>query len=87
MDRPARQKRARFGDFELDLDAGQLRRHGVPVPIPEQPLRILELLVERAGEQVSREQLRARLWPADTFVDFEHGLNAAVKRLRDVLCD
>src|SRR5687768_6619064 len=79
--------RARFAEFELDLDAGELRRRGVPVPIPDQPLRVLEVLVEHAGVIVSREQLRDRLWAADTFVDFEHGLNAAVKRLRDVLGD
>jgi Tol biopolymer transport system component/DNA-binding winged helix-turn-helix (wHTH) protein len=79
--------RVRFAEFELDLDVGELRRRGVPVSIPDQPLRVLELLVEHAGSVVSREQLRARLWPADTFVDFEHGLNAAVKRLRDALGD
>jgi Tol biopolymer transport system component/DNA-binding winged helix-turn-helix (wHTH) protein len=82
-----RQGRARFGEFELDLGSGELRRRGVPVSIPDQPLRVLEVLVEHAGIAVSREQLRARLWPADTFVDFEHGLNAAVKRLRDALGD
>ena len=87
MDASAPEARARFAEFELDLRAGELRRRGIAVAIPEQPLRVLELLVERAGVVVSREQLRARLWPADTFVDFEHGLNAAVKRLRDVLGD
>jgi Tol biopolymer transport system component/DNA-binding winged helix-turn-helix (wHTH) protein len=87
MEARAREARARFAEFELDLGAGELRRRGVLVAIPEQPLRVLELLVERAGVVVSRDQLRARLWPADTFVDFEHGLNAAVKRLRDVLGD
>jgi DNA-binding winged helix-turn-helix (wHTH) protein len=70
-----------------DLQTGELRRRGILVAVPEQPLRVLELLVRHAGEVVSRDQLRARLWPADTFVDFEHGLNAAVKRLRDVLGD
>jgi DNA-binding winged helix-turn-helix (wHTH) protein len=87
MDAAAHGARARFAEFELDLGAGELRRGGVHVAIPEQPLRVLELLVEHAGVVVSREQFRARLWPADTFVDFEHGLNAAVKRLRDVLGD
>jgi Tol biopolymer transport system component/DNA-binding winged helix-turn-helix (wHTH) protein len=82
-----RQRCARFAEFELDLDAGELRRRGIAVAIPDQPLRVLELLVEHAGVLVSREQLRDRLWPADTFVDFEHGLNAAVKRLRDTLGD
>jgi eukaryotic-like serine/threonine-protein kinase len=83
--RPARH--VRFADFELALGAGELRRNGVPVPIPEQPLRLLEVLLEHPGELVSRDQLQQRLWPANTFVDFEHGLNAAVKRLRDALGD
>ena len=82
-----REARARFAEFELDLQTGELRRRGIPVAVPEQPLRVLDLLVQHAGEVVSRDQLRARLWPADTFVDFEHGLNAAVKRLRDILGD
>jgi DNA-binding winged helix-turn-helix (wHTH) protein len=77
----------RFGEFELDLRSGELFRTRLRVPLPEQPLRLLELLVEQAGAVVSREDLRARLWPADTFVDFEHGLNAAVKRLRGALRD
>ena len=82
-----REARSRFAEFELDLRTGELRRRGILVAVPEQPLRILELSVQHAGEVVSRDQLRARLWPADTFVDFEHGLNAAVKRLGDVLGD
>lgn len=77
----------RFGDFELDVRAGELRRDGARVLLAEQPLRLLEVLLEHPGVVVSREQLRQRLWPADTFVDFEHGLNAAVKRLRDALGD
>ena len=87
MDHGARVAKARFGEFELDLNAGELRRHGVPVAIAEQPLRVLEVLVARRGALVSREELQSRLWPAGTFVDFEHGLNAVVKRLRDVLGD
>ena len=79
--------RARFGDFELNIDAGDLRKGGARVPLPEQPLRLLEVLVEHPGQVVSRDQLREQLWAADTFVDFEHGLNAAVKRLRDALGD
>src|SRR5215467_6280012 len=77
----------RFGIFGLDLRAGQLRRNGVKVRLQEQPLQVLAILLERPGEVVTREDLRARLWPADTFVDFDHGLNAAVKRLRDALGD
>src|SRR4029453_12414748 len=71
----------------LNIDAGDLRKGGARVPLPEQPLRLLEVLVEHPGQVVSRDQLRERLWAADTFVDFEHGLNAAVKRLRDALGD
>ena len=74
-----------FSIFELDLKAGELRRNGTKVKIQEQPFQILAALLERPGEVVTREELRNRLWPADTFVDFDHGLNAAIKRLRDAL--
>ncbi|MCU1241841.1 MAG: hypothetical protein JWO71_2567 [Candidatus Acidoferrum typicum] len=77
----------RFGPFEVDLRAGELRRNGSKVRLQEQPFQILTMLLERPGETVRREELRNRLWPADTFVDFDHGLNAAVKRLRDALGD
>lgn len=77
----------RFGIFEADLHAGQIRRNGLRVRLQEQPFQVLAMLLERAGEVVTREDLRARLWPADTLVDFDHGLNAAVKRLRDALGD
>jgi Tol biopolymer transport system component/DNA-binding winged helix-turn-helix (wHTH) protein len=77
----------RFGPFELDVRSGELRRDGQPIALQEQPLRVLTVLVERPGELVTRDELRQRLWPADTYVDFEHGLNAAVKRLRDALGD
>jgi Tol biopolymer transport system component/DNA-binding winged helix-turn-helix (wHTH) protein len=77
----------RFGPFELDLRSGELRKNGSRVGLQDQPLQILSVLLERPGELVTREELRQRLWPADTFVDFEHGLNAAVKRLRDALGD
>jgi serine/threonine-protein kinase len=80
-------RRVRFGPFEADFDAGELRKHGRRVRLQDQPLKILAVLCERAGRPVTREELRDRLWPADTFVDFEHGLNTAVKRLRDVLGD
>lgn len=75
----------RFGVYELDPRAGELRRGGVKIKIQEQPYQVLALLLERPGEIVSREELKRRLWPADTFVDFDHSLNAAIKRLRDVL--
>src|SRR5262245_30168373 len=77
----------RFGPFELDPRAGELRNGGARVVIAEQPLQLLVALLARPGELVAREELRQRLWPGDTFVDFEHGLNAAVKRLRDYLGD
>lgn len=76
-----------FGSFEADLRSGELRRNGSKVRLQEQPFQILTMLLENPGEIVTREELRKRLWPADTFVDFDHGLNAAVKRLRDALGD
>ena len=77
----------RFGPFEADLRSGELRKAGLRVPLQEQPFRLLALLVARAGEVVTREELRHELWPADTFVDFDHSLTAAVKRVRDALGD
>jgi DNA-binding winged helix-turn-helix (wHTH) protein/Tol biopolymer transport system component len=76
-----------FGIFDVDLRAGELRRNGVRVKLQEQPFHILAQLLERPGDVVTREELRQRLWPADTFVDFDHSLNAAVRRLRDALGD
>jgi Tol biopolymer transport system component/DNA-binding winged helix-turn-helix (wHTH) protein len=76
-----------FGIFEADLRAGELRRNGSKIRLQDQPFQVLALLLARPGELVTREELRAKLWPADTFVDFDHGLNAAVKRLRDALGD
>ena len=77
----------RFGVFEVDLRAGELRRSGVKIKLQEQPFQILALLLERPGDVVTREEIQKKLWPADTFVDFEHSLNAAVKRLREALGD
>jgi eukaryotic-like serine/threonine-protein kinase len=79
--------RARFGPCEVSLPAREIRKHGVRVRLPGQPFDILAILLEHAGEIVTREELRRRLWPADTFVDFEHGLNNAVKKLRAALGD
>src|SRR5262249_11799241 len=76
-----------FSIFELDLQAGELRRNGSKIRLQEQPFQILLSLLERPGEVISREELRTKLWPADTFVDFDHSLNAAVRRLRDALGD
>src|ERR1700756_4001444 len=75
----------RFSTFEVNLNTGELRQRGQKVKLQEQPLQVLAALLERPGEMVSREELRGKLWPKDTFVDFDHGLNAAIKRLRDAL--
>jgi Tol biopolymer transport system component/DNA-binding winged helix-turn-helix (wHTH) protein len=83
---PARRS-LRFGPYELDVRSRELRRAGTRVNLPDQPLAFLTTLLERPGEIVTRDELRQRLWPGGTFVDFEHGLNAAVKRLRDALGD
>jgi DNA-binding winged helix-turn-helix (wHTH) protein len=77
----------RFSVFELDLKAGELRRNGSKIRLQEQPFQILVSLLEHPGEVVTREELRSKLWPADTFVDFDHSLNAAIRRLRDALGD
>lgn len=77
----------RLGPFELDLRSAELHQNGLIVRLPEQPFQILLLLVEHPGEVVTREQLRDRLWQSDTFVDFDHGLNTAMKRLRHALGD
>jgi TolB-like protein/DNA-binding winged helix-turn-helix (wHTH) protein len=80
-------QRAKFGTFTLDVTSGELRKHGTKLRLGEQPFQILSLLLERRGELVSREELLKRLWPSDTFVDFDHGLNSAIRRLRDALGD
>src|ERR1041385_2768316 len=77
----------RFGVFELDPKAGELRKKGMKVRLQGQPIDILVLLLQRPGEIVTREELQKDLWPADTFVDFEQGLNNAMKRLRAALDD
>lgn len=77
----------RFGVFELDLTAGELRKNGVKLRLQGQPFQVLALLLERSGEVVSREELQQKLWPADTFVDFDHSLNTAINKVREVLGD
>lgn len=79
--------RLRFGVFEVDLRAGELRKGGSRIKLQEQPFQVLAMLLERPGETVTREELRQRLWPAETFVDFDHGVNKAVNRIRDALGD
>ena len=75
----------RFEDFKLDMRTGELRRNGTRIRLQEQPFQILALLLERAGEVVTREELQRKLWAADTFVDFDNGLNIAIKKLRAAL--
>src|SRR5437867_6505272 len=77
----------RFGAFELDRRAGELRKDGLKVKLAEKPLRLLELLLDRPGEVVTREELRQQLWPADTFVDFDNSINNAVNRVRAAVGD
>jgi TolB-like protein/DNA-binding winged helix-turn-helix (wHTH) protein/Flp pilus assembly protein TadD len=79
--------RLRFGIFELDLRAGELRKQGVRVRLQEQPFQVLAMLLEHPGEVVTREELQKKLWPSDTFVDFDHGLNKAINKLREALGD
>jgi DNA-binding winged helix-turn-helix (wHTH) protein len=77
----------RFGVFELEAHTGELRRNGIKLKLQDQPCQVLLQLLEHAGQTVTREQLRSALWPADTFVDFETGLNTTIKRLRETLGD
>ncbi len=77
----------RFGLFEADLRARELRKRGVKVRLPDQPFQVLQLLLEHPGDVVTREELRQRLWSADTFVDFDLSLNSAVRKLREALGD
>ncbi len=76
-----------FGIFEINLRSGELRKHGLRIQLPGQPFTILALLIGKRGEIVTREELKKALWPKDTFVDFEHSLNSAIKKLREALND
>ncbi|HKI27368.1 MAG TPA: winged helix-turn-helix domain-containing protein [Candidatus Sulfotelmatobacter sp.] len=78
---------ARFGVFEVDLSAGELRKSGVKLRLQGQPFQVLALLLERAGEVVTREELQQKLWASDTFVDFDHSLNTAINKVREALGD
>src|SRR5450759_1615600 len=77
----------RFGVIELDLKTGELRKAGVLLHLPPQPFKILALLASRPGQLVMREEIQQQIWGSETFVDFELGLNAAIKSIRDVLAD
>jgi TolB-like protein/DNA-binding winged helix-turn-helix (wHTH) protein/Tfp pilus assembly protein PilF len=76
-----------FGVFEVDIPAGELRKHGLRIRLQEQPFQVLAVLLERPGGVVTREELKKKLWPADTFVDFDHGLNKAISKIREALND
>jgi TolB-like protein/DNA-binding winged helix-turn-helix (wHTH) protein/lipoprotein NlpI len=78
---------SRFGVFELDAHSGELRKSGIRIKLQQQPLQILSALLERPGEVITREELRERLWPGQVYVDFDHGLNKAIGKLRDALGD
>ncbi len=76
-----------FDAYQVDLRTGELRKHGRKIRLAGRPFQILALLLEQPGELLTRKELQSRLWPADTFVDFEHGVNAAIQTLRRALCD
>src|SRR5437660_10031535 len=84
---PNNKRIARFGVFELDLNTGELRKGGVKLRLQGQPVQVLTLLLERAGDVVTREELREKLWASDTFVDFDHSLNTAINKVREALGD
>src|SRR5947209_4496033 len=77
----------RFGTFEVDVSAGELRKQGVRIKLQEQPFHVLTVLLQRPGEVVTREELRSQNWPADTFVDFDNSLNTSINKLREALGD
>src|SRR5215470_8491394 len=87
MESPADSRKMRFGAFTVDLRAREIHKHGTRLKLQDQPFRVLAFLLERPGDVVTREELHQRLWEADTYVDFDTGLNSAIKRLRDVLGD
>jgi len=87
MEAAPQTRRTRFGPYEVDLRSGEVHKHGIRLKVQDQPFQVLALLLEHSGEVVTRDELRQKLWPADTFVDFDTGLNSAIKKLRDVLSD
>ena len=87
MEAAPQTRRTRFGPYEVDLRSGEIHKHGIRLKLQDQPFQVLAILLEHAGEVVTRDELRQKLWPADTFVDFDTGLNSAIKKLRDVLSD
>ena len=87
MEASPRTHRMRFGAFDVDLRSGELHKHGIRLKLQDQPFHVLALLLEHSGDVVTREELREKLWPADTYVDFDTGLNSAIKKLRSALSD
>src|SRR3954466_589991 len=87
MDAAPEKRFAKFGPYEADLRTGELRKHGIRLRLQEQPFQVLAMLLANPGDLVTREQLQNRLWAGDTFVDFDHGLNTAINKLREVLSD
>src|ERR1700761_3906387 len=87
MPRSLTENTVRFGQFELDLRTRQLTKNGAKIRLSQQPIQVLSLLLEAPGEIVTREEFRRRLWPSDVFVDFDHGLNKSIQKLRDALGD
>jgi DNA-binding winged helix-turn-helix (wHTH) protein len=77
----------RFGVFEVDLRTGELRKQGLKIKLPGHPFQVLAMLLEHPGELVTRDEIREKLWPGDTFIDFEHSVNSSIKRLREALGD
>src|SRR6185369_17008465 len=80
-------QKVRFWPFVLDVHSGELHKNGFRLKVQPQPIQVLTILLEQPGELVTREEIRTRIWPSDTFVDFEHGLNTAVKKLRQAVGD
>src|SRR5580704_5522228 len=87
MSQSVRDSKIRFGVFELDMRSGELRKAGTRISLKEQPFKVLSALVEHSGEVVTREELKRRIWPNDSFGDFDHAVNVAVAKLRAALCD
>src|SRR5271169_5145465 len=87
MTDPRLVRRYRFGAFEADATTGELRRQGIRIKLNAQPFQVLSLLLERPGELLTREEISRELWPDGTFVDYEHGVNSAVNRIREALGD
>jgi DNA-binding winged helix-turn-helix (wHTH) protein len=87
MDKRPASGNLKFGDFEIDVDAQELRRSGTPIKLQPQPFKVLLLLVTRAGRPVTREEIRQHLWGDDTFVDFDQGMNFCIKQIREALKD